>query len=155
MTQLKINTNYSEENKMPKFNKRSKRILSSCHDELQILFNEVINRYDCTILEGHRSNEEQERLYCQGKSKLKAGKSKHNIYPSHAVDVARYPINWNDKVSFYHFAGYVKATADLMDIKIRCGVDWDSDNNLHDQTFFDLPHFELVNVPKVIGKCKI
>jgi peptidoglycan L-alanyl-D-glutamate endopeptidase CwlK len=31
-----------------------------------------------------------------------------------------------------------------MGIKIRWGGDWDRDEELHDQTFFDLPHFELI-----------
>ena len=130
---------------MPKYSNRSKEKLASCHADLQKLFNEVIKNYDCTIIEGFRSNEYQEELYCQGKSKLKAGKSKHNQNPSLAIDVAPYPINWNNRIGFYHFVGYVKATADQLNIKIRCGADWDNDNDLHDQTFFDLPHFELIN----------
>ena len=30
-----------------------------------------------------------------------------------------------------------------LDIPIRWGGDWDSDNNLNDQNFMDLVHFEL------------
>jgi hypothetical protein len=30
-----------------------------------------------------------------------------------------------------------------MNIKIRWGGDWDSDNIMKDQTFNDLPHFQL------------
>ena len=67
----------------------------------------------------------------------------HNNKPSLAIDVAPYPIDWDDKISFYHFVGYVKGTADQLGIKIRCGADWNCNNNLHDQTFFDLTHFEL------------
>lgn len=128
---------------MPKFSKKSQSRLISCHTNLQRLFNEVIKNYDCSIIEGYRSNDSQSELYRQGKSKLKAGQSKHNTVPSLAVDVAPYPINWNDRVKFYHFVGYVKATADQLGIKIKCGADWDNDNDLHDQTFFDLVHFEL------------
>ena len=131
---------------MPKFSNRSKERLATCHADLQRLFNEVIKKYDCAILEGHRSNERQEELYHQGKSKLRAGFSKHNENPSIAVDVAPYPINWNDRNRFYHFVGYVKGVADQLGIEIRCGADWDGDNDLHDQTFFDLPHFELKGV---------
>ena len=60
-----------------------------------------------------------------------------------ALDVCPYPIDWNDKDRFYNFAGLVKGIAISMDIKIRWGGDWDGDNDLKDQTFFDLPHFEL------------
>ena len=130
---------------MPKFSNRSKDKLSSCHKDLQILFNEIIKYYDCSIIEGFRSNKRQDELFHQGKSKLKAGQSKHNQNPSLAVDAIPYPINWNDKIKFYHFIGYVKATADQLGIKIRSGSDWDSDGDLNDQAFFDLPHFELID----------
>lgn len=129
---------------MYKFSEKSKAKLATCDARLQELFNQVIKHYDCSILEGHRSDERQEELFRQGKSKLRAGQSKHNKNPSLAIDVAPYPIDWNDKNKFYHFVGYVKATADQLNIKIRCGADWDNDNDLNDQTFFDLPHFELV-----------
>jgi len=133
---------------MPKFSNRSQVNLNSCHQDLQLLFNEVIKYYDCTVIEGHRSNIRQDELYRSGQSKLKSGKSKHNKNPSLAVDVVPYKktkphIDWCDTTTFYHFVGYVKATADQLNIKIRCGADWDCDNNLHDQSFFDLPHFEL------------
>jgi hypothetical protein len=62
-----------------------------------------------------------------------------------AVDVAPYPVDWNDKERFYYFAGFVKGVASSLGISIRWGGDWNSDNNLKNQTFFDLPHFELKN----------
>ena len=129
---------------MPKFSNRSKNNLITCHPKLQELFHTIIKNYDCTIIEGHRSNDRQDELFHQGKSKLKSGQSKHNNNPSLAVDAIPYPIDWNDKIKFYHFVGYVKATADQLNIKIRCGADWDNDNDLKDKTFFDLPHFELI-----------
>lgn len=128
---------------MPEFSAKSLNELASCHPNLQKLFDEVIKRYDCTIIQGHRSPEEQAELFRQGKSKLKAGASKHNNMPSLAVDVAPCPIDWNDKIKFYHFAGFVLGVASQMGIKLRWGGDWNSDNNLNNQTFFDLPHFEL------------
>tara|TARA_R110000822_G_scaffold93640_1_gene215264 strand:+ start:150 stop:536 length:387 start_codon:yes stop_codon:yes gene_type:complete len=128
---------------MPKFSKTSLAKLDTCHPDLQRIFNEVIKTYDCSILEGHRSNERQKELYHQGKSKIKSG-GKHNSLPSAAVDAAPYPIDWNDKNRFYHFAGRVQAVALMLDIKIRWGGDWNGDNNLKNQTFFDLPHFELI-----------
>jgi peptidoglycan L-alanyl-D-glutamate endopeptidase CwlK len=127
---------------MPKYSKRSLNNLATCHPSLRKLFKEVIKNYDCTIIQGHRSLEEQEELYRTGKSKLRKGK--HNDIPSNAVDVCPWPIDWSDKIRFYHFAGYVKGMADQMGIKIRCGADWDGDNDFKDQTFNDLPHFELL-----------
>jgi len=129
---------------MPQFGRRSKEQLSSCHSDLQRLFNEVIKHYDCTILEGYRSNENQLKAFNAGKSRIKSG-GKHNQSPSLAADVAPWPIDWKDKDRFYHFAGIVQGIAKMLNIKIRWGGDWDSDNDLKDQTLYDLPHFELID----------
>ena len=58
-------------------------------------------------------------------------------------DVAPYQIDWQDKDRFYYFAGIVKGVALKLNIPIRWGGDWDSDTQVKDQTFFDLPHFEI------------
>lgn len=128
---------------MPQFGKTSREKLATCHPVLQKLFNEVIKHYDCTILEGHRSDEDQLKAFNLGRSKVKSG-GKHNQIPSQAIDVTPWPIDWNDKTRFYHFAGMVLGIAKMMNIKIRWGGDWNSNNNLKDQSFFDLPHFELL-----------
>ena len=128
---------------MYKFSNKSLSKLNTCDIRLQKLFNQVIKYYDCSILEGYRSDARQEELYNHGKSKLRAGQSKHNQQPSLAVDVVPYPLDWQDLKRFYHFMGFVKATAIAMGIEIRCGGDWDGDNDLNDSSFVDLPHFEL------------
>lgn len=130
--------------KKPKyeFSKQSLANLKTCDKRLQKLFNEVIKHYDCTILEGHRSNEDQLKAFNAGKSRIKSG-SKHNYSPSLAADVVPWPIDWGDKNRFYHFAGTVQGIAKMLNIKIRWGGDWDSDNIMKDQTFNDLPHFQL------------
>lgn len=130
---------------MPAFSKRSKNKLATCDVKLQKLMNEVIKYYDCTILEGHRDQATQDEYFHTGRSKLKYPHSKHNTYPSKAVDMAPYPIDWEDKDRFYHFAGFIQGMATSMGIKIRAGADWDSDRNFKDQTFHDLPHFELID----------
>ena len=129
---------------MPHFGPRSIENLSECHPSLQRLFKEVIKHYDCAVICGHRGKEEQDRAFFEGKSKLTFPMSKHNKVPSLAVDVVPYPVDWRDRDRFYYFAGLVKGIASSMGIKIRWGGDWDSDNNFKDQSFHDLPHFELV-----------
>lgn len=129
---------------MPTFSAQSQERLKQCHPELIRLFNEVIKNMDCTILCGFRPQDEQEEAVRTGKSKEHWPNSKHNKFPSLAVDVAPSPIDWNDKIKFYYFIGYVLGTAQQMGIKIRSGSDWSMDHNLKNQTFFDLPHFELV-----------
>lgn len=130
---------------MPIFSKRSKEQLSTCHIKLQKIFNEVIKVYDCQIIEGYRDFEKQNRLLSSGNSQVPAGRSKHNLTPSLAVDVAPYPVDWKDEDSFYYLAGIVKGIASTMGIKLRYGGDWNNNNNLKDQEFFDLGHFELVD----------
>ena len=131
-----------------KFGKRSYRNLSEAHPEIQRLFNEIIKHYDCSVIEGFRPEEEQNRAYHSGRSKLKFPQSKHNKTPSLAVDVVPYPIDWKDKERFYYFGGVVKGVAESLGIKIRWGGDWDSDNKFKDQSFNDWPHFELVGGSK-------
>jgi len=126
-----------------KFSQTSLDRLWTCHGDLAALFCDVIKNYDCSIICGHRNAVEQNEAYAAGASKLQWPESRHNTKPSEAVDVAPYPIDWANKKRFYHFAGYVKAKAESMDIPIRWGGDWDSDNDLDDQHFMDLVHFEL------------
>ena len=130
---------------MPEFSPLSKRRLAECHPDLQKLMNEVIKHYDIVVLCGFRGKDEQDKAFREGKSKLSFPKSKHNVTPSLAVDIAPYPLDWNDLKRFWHLAGYVKATAEKMGIKIRQGADWDGDNDFKDQKFIDLPHVELAD----------
>jgi hypothetical protein len=128
---------------MPKFNDRSLQRLQECDKDLQIIFEEVIKNYDCTILCGHRGKEDQDEAVRTGKSKLSFPNSKHNSTPSRAIDVVPYPIDWNDKARFYHFAGYVCSLANSLGIKIRWGGDWNGDLNFKNDSFVDMPHFQL------------
>ena len=135
---------------MPKFGTRSKNNLSQTHTDLQRLFNEVIKYYDCTVICGHRGEAEQNEAYYSGRSKLKFPQSKHNKFPSLAVDVVPYfskapHIRWDDKEKFYEFAGFVQGIAVMLNIDIVWGGNWDMDDELHDQSFFDLPHYQLRN----------
>jgi peptidoglycan L-alanyl-D-glutamate endopeptidase CwlK len=129
---------------MPTFSTKSLKELESCHDNLQLLFREVVKHFDCTVLEGHRGKEAQDEAVRKGTSHVRWPNGKHNSEPSMAVDVAPYPIDWKDRERFYYFAGFVKGVAARMGIAVRWGGDWDSDTQVKDQTFHDLPHFELV-----------
>ena len=128
---------------MPRFSKKSLSKLETCDKRLQDLFLRVVKKFDCTIIEGHRSKDRQNKLFKEGKSKLKYPKDKHNAIPSKAVDVAPYPIDWNDRERFTYFAGYVVGIAYQMGLKIRWGGDWDMDTQVKDNNFDDLPHFEI------------
>lgn len=127
---------------MPSFSELSLARLSTCHPDLQRLFGAVILKIDCTALDGYRSEALQNRAFDEGKSKVRWPDGKHNKFPSDAVDVGPWPLDWNDWKSFYYFGGIVMATAWALGIDIRWGGDWNGNNDLKDQNFFDLVHFE-------------
>ena len=130
---------------MPTFSERGRERLYTCHSQLIELFTAVVGGFDCTVLCGHREEPEQDRLFLLGRTRLLWPDSNHNKEPSLAIDVAPYPINWDDIHRFYFFAGYVKGIASRLGYKIRWGGDWDSDTQVKDNKFNDLVHFELKN----------
>lgn len=130
---------------MPKFSPASKAQLATCHPELKRVFNEVIKHFDCTIVCGHRPQQQQDALFSMKppRTQVPWPKSKHNTVPSIAVDAVPYPIDWNDRERITYFAGFVKGVAATQGIALRWGGDWDKDTELDDNKFDDLPHFEL------------
>ena len=155
---------------MPKYSIASRDNLKTCDPKLQELFNEVIKHYDNKIIEGHRPKEKQDRLFLEGRTKVKWPESKHNSTPAKACDSVPYPIKWptgalkwflselknKDPHRFvliekdvqalfrlYHYGGFVRGVAAALGIDIRWGGDWDNDFDLFDQNFMDLDHFEL------------
>ena len=128
---------------MPRYSKKSKERLKSCDKRLQDVFNEVIKHVDCSILEGHRSKERQNKLYDEGLTKVKYPNGRHNSSPSKAVDVTPYPVDWEDRERQTLFAGFVIGIARGMGIRLRWGGDWDMDFQVMDNRFDDFPHFEV------------
>ena len=120
--------------------------LETCSPHLQLIFNKVLVVRDRSILCGSRGEEEQTRLFNEGKSQLEFPNSKHNSSPSDAVDVVPYPVPDLELEieEFIRFSHFVLGTAYGMGIALRWGGDWDRDFDLTDQRFNDYPHFELV-----------
>jgi len=128
---------------MAHFGKRSREKLDTCDDRLKMLFDRVVEKFDCSVLEGHRDQARQDMLFDMEQSKVKFPNSRHNGFPSRAVDVAPYPIDWENRERFVLFAGYVLGIAREMDLPIRWGGDWDQDWDTKETRFFDAPHFEI------------
>ena len=128
---------------MARFGRTSRRNLETCHPDLQKVFNKVIEKVDCSVLCGHRGEKEQNEAFKKGHSKVKFPKGRHNATPSNAVDVAPYPIDWENLERFTLFAGYVLGIAESMGIELIWGNDWDRDFDTSDTNFRDYPHFEL------------
>lgn len=108
----------------------------------------MVSPVDFTVMEGHRSPERQAQLFEEGKTELKPGHSKHNAYPSRAVDIAPLidgKIPWKDKHTWLVFCGFALGVAAEMGLKLRWGGDWDGDFDTAEHGFWDGPHFELVD----------
>lgn len=127
---------------MPSFSKLSAQRLATCDERLQRLLTEAIKTVDLTVLCGHRGEDEQEDAFRAGKSKVHWPDSKHNSTPSQAVDIAPFPVNWNDTNTFARLAGYIQRIAEEQGVSIRWGGDWDG-NWRSDDKFVDMPHIEL------------
>ena len=131
-----------------KFSKRSLDALENVHPDLITLAKTVLNLglFDFGISCGQRSMEEQEKLYHEGKSKVRWPNSKHNKTPSEAIDIVLYvngKVDWNNANSWYMAIGVFRGVAAMLNIPIRVGADWDGDFSTKDQHFHDLPHIEL------------
>ena len=130
---------------MAKFGKRSKQRLEGVDHRLRMVLDQVVKHFDITVIEGLRSQERQNELVAQGKSKTKFGKH----VAGKAVDIAPYPIDWDARDDFHYLGGFVLGIAAKMGVNIRWGGDW-SDSSLSqgrrttkDNNFDDLVHFEL------------
>ena len=130
---------------MAKFGSKSLSLLATLDGRLVDVVTLAIVIYDFSVLSTHRTMHEQNDLYETGFSKKKFPDSKHNVYPSKAVDIAPYPVDWEDELRFYYLAGVIEACAHGIGVRLRWGGDWDSDDDLHDQTFMDLGHYELID----------
>jgi peptidoglycan L-alanyl-D-glutamate endopeptidase CwlK len=125
---------------MPKFGKKSQERLRGVNSELVNVLFELVKIMDVTIIEGVRSQERQDRLVAEGKSKTKF--SKH--LTGRAVDLAPYPIDWEDRDRFHYMGGMLRGIAHQMGVKVIWGGDWNGDGETKDNNFDDLVHIELV-----------
>jgi peptidoglycan L-alanyl-D-glutamate endopeptidase CwlK len=124
---------------MPRFGKRSKERLKGVDRRLVSVLNELIKIMDVTIIEGLRSEQRQEKLLEQGSTKTKF--SKH--IEGKAVDLAPYPIDWEDRDRFHYMGGMIRGIAKQLNVPVRWGGDWDSDGETKDNSFDDLVHVEI------------
>jgi peptidoglycan L-alanyl-D-glutamate endopeptidase CwlK len=136
------------------FGPKSSANLLSCADRLQRVCRRALSFQvmDFSVICGHRSLEDQQKAFAEGNSTLDGvtKKSKHQAYPSIAVDILPYPgevngVNvWRDKQRLAVLAGLMFAAAAMEDVALRWGGDWDGDGNDADQKLKDWVHFELV-----------
>lgn len=130
---------------MPTFSDLSARRLATCDERLQKLLREAIKQVDFTVLCGHRTREEQEDAFRTGGSTRQWPNSKHNLTPSMAVDIAPFPVDWNDTARFARLYGYIERIAEEQGAHIKWGADWNSNWRTKDERLIDMPHIEIVS----------
>jgi hypothetical protein len=130
---------------MPQFGGTSLAHLRTADSRLQSLAHEVIKYMDHTVLCAYRGQQEQDAAFAAGKSKVRWPASKHNSLPSKAIDVAPYPIDWEDEVRFARLMGHYERVAYEQGIRIRLGLDFNGDGRSRDERFLDFPHIELAD----------
>jgi hypothetical protein len=128
---------------LPKFSQLSAKRLQDCTQEVQHLCKEVIRSKDFTIICGFRNKEEQNEAFRLRRSTKQWPDSKHNTFPSPAVDVAPYPVDWNDKARFARLFGYMERVAEELGYRVVWGADWDMDGFTTDHQLVDMPHVEV------------
>jgi hypothetical protein len=137
---------------MPSFSQTSAARLATCDPRLQQVFNAVVREVDCTVLVGHRNQADQEKAFAEGKSQKHWPEGEHNAQPSRAVDVV--PVVpagldvWNVKdpaiqIYWWKLQYGVMRKAETLGIKVRWGLDWNSDGNTADTKLKDWPHWEV------------
>jgi peptidoglycan L-alanyl-D-glutamate endopeptidase CwlK len=107
---------------------------------------------DFTVLEGVRTPERQRALYAQGRTtpgKIVTWTMRSNHFRDtrtgfgRAVDLAPFPIDWNDHRRFDRLANLMFRAASIEGVPIRWGADWDRDGRPRERGESDSPHFEL------------
>lgn len=129
---------------MPSFSNLSASRLATCDERLKSLLYEAIKQVDFSVLCGHRGEDEQNEAFRLKRSTKQWPDSKHNVLPSIAVDIAPYPVDWNDTARFARLAGYIERIAHEQGVAIRWGGDWNGNFRTDDERFIDMPHLELV-----------
>ena len=97
--------------------------------------------FDVTVLEGLRTYERQQELLKQGATKVSI--SRH--MSGDALDIAPYPIDWNDLERFQIVAEHMFKAAEELGVVIRWGGTWERTftKPVKWAKFLDAPHFEL------------
>ncbi len=120
--------------------------------KLQAMFQERTGRQlilTCT----YRSERIQNELYQQGRRGIPGEKivtkldgytkrSRHNLYPSAALDVAVDVDPGPGKHISWDTAAYEPLIGICQELGLRSGADWDMDGDSSDERFIDWPHIE-------------
>jgi peptidoglycan LD-endopeptidase CwlK len=107
---------------------------------VDFILNEVS---DVSLVCGHRSESAQNQLYPEF-TKVRWPDSKHNKYPSEAVDLQPFPypqVESELREQLAYIAGRAIQYAQSRHITLRWGGDWNRNGSIVDNKFDDLYHF--------------
>jgi peptidoglycan L-alanyl-D-glutamate endopeptidase CwlK len=124
---------------MPVFGAESRANLEGVDGRLVLVCEAAIEIMDFKVLDGVRTIEEQKINVARGKSWTM--KSKH--LEGKAVDLAPWPVNWNDTEMFCVLAGVMRAVAHIAGVRLRWGGDWNQNSSTTDERNRDYGHFEI------------
>lgn len=138
---------------MRRWSRHSQLVHDQLHPRLQTLVTRLRDEVaDITLVYpfgGYRDAQTQAALVEAGASTLRWPDSKHNKYPSQAVDLQPYPRPVEEEKlwgALGYLAGRAFGIAKEEGFDIRWGGDWNGDGDLTNQNFDDLFHIELVDV---------
>ena len=126
---------------MARFGKKSRKNMKGLDSGIVNVLNKTIIHFDFSVIEGLRNVETQREYVAKGVSKTM--KSKH--LEGKAVDIAPYPIDYDDIERFVYLGGFILGVASQIGVKLRWGLDWDRDTYTKDTGFRDIGHFELID----------
>lgn len=114
------------------------------HPELQTFVDAVAEHENCRILEGFRNESDQEKAVEDGNSRVLWPNSRHNRFPSHAVDLAFYPVDWSDIEKWKYFGAFCMGVAAQLrtEGKMTHTLTWGGSWKI----LQDYPHFQLEGV---------
>ena len=145
--------------------------MNQCDARFKPILEDVLQFKDCSIIEGHRTEDRQNQLYPKF-TKVKWPNSKHNKMPSEAIHVVPYikgigaitghssqaaklaammditvqQAQERIREEFTYLAGAIIMCGRKHNIKIRWGGDWDRDGDIFDNNFDDLAHYEIEGI---------
>lgn len=133
---------------MPKLSASSQKRLDAAHPILKKLFTAVALEANITILDSQRGRAAQERAFVLGNSRAHFGQSAHNWSPALAMDVAPYPVNWDNIQRFKDLGVIVKRIAAKQGVadKIKWGATF--------KGLADYPHWEVTPWQEYAKKAK-
>lgn len=133
---------------MRTWSNNSRAVYDTLDPRLQILVTRIRDEVaDISLVCGHRNEADQNEAFDSDHSTVRWPNSKHNKYPSVAVDLQPYPYpTYTPKLwgALGYIAGRAHAIAAEEGFRIRWGGDWNGDGDLTDQNFDDLFHLEII-----------